>query len=334
MNSHQSSHLWSFPLGTWFSTQVRVSFFFPLLILAFCLRYGLELGAALSAVLFASVLLHEFGHIVAARMTGGYGDEILIWPLGGLAFVQPAGTLGSRFMTPAAGPLVNLVLCGVTLPEVLRSDFGHAWWNPFLLPFAEFSPGNLLSEVLILFFTVNYALFLLNLIPAYPLDCGRIVQVALSIRLGNETAVEIQLRIGFIVSILMMFLGLGFDQILVVLLGSIILILNMQEHFQHRIGESYDESFMGYDFSQGYTSLERSEPVQRESRPGFFARWRERRRAEKLRRLQEKEHEAEKQLDALLEKVHLHGIEALTDAEKRLLDRCSARYRDKKTETE
>ena len=64
-------------------------------------------------------------------------------------------------------------------------------------------------------------------------------------------------------------------------------------------------------------------------RPSVWQRWREQRRAERFLREQEQEHEAEKQLDLLLEKVHSEGIEALSDAERRLLDRVSARYRDK-----
>ena len=99
MNHQDNWAYWSFPLGTWFGVQVRVSWFFPVLIAYFLIRpdFTLELGIAISVIVVISVLLHEFGHIVGTRLTGGSGNEILLWPLGGLAFVRPASTLKQRF---------------------------------------------------------------------------------------------------------------------------------------------------------------------------------------------------------------------------------------------
>ena len=92
MNHQDSFAFWSFPLGNWFGVQVRISWFFPLLIAYFLIKpdYTVAMGVAVSCVLVVSVLLHEFGHILGARLTGGSGNEILLWPLGGLAFVRPA----------------------------------------------------------------------------------------------------------------------------------------------------------------------------------------------------------------------------------------------------
>ena len=91
---------------------------------------------------------------------------------------------------------------------------------------------------------------------------------------------------------------------------------------------------MGYDFSQGYTSLERNEPSRPERRPGLLQRWKEKRRMEKQRRdRQEQEHVAQ-QLDAILEKVHARGIESLSEAERRVLDSASSRLRDQGKQNE
>ena len=98
---HRESFLhWSFPLGTWFETHVRASIFFPVLLLAICWPLGWELGLAVGAILFVSVVLHEFGHVFGARMTGGSAHEILLWPLGGLATVQPASVLAVPLLLP------------------------------------------------------------------------------------------------------------------------------------------------------------------------------------------------------------------------------------------
>ena len=65
-------------------------------------------------ILFVSVLLHEFGHIFGARIMGGQGDDILIWPLGGLAFAAPPRRPWPSLVCTACGPLVNVLICIVT----------------------------------------------------------------------------------------------------------------------------------------------------------------------------------------------------------------------------
>ena len=333
MNSRESLLYWALPFGTWFGTRVRISVFFPLLVLVLCWKFGLALGGVVSGIVFLSVLFHEFGHIVAAHRTGGTGDEILVWPLGGLSYVQPAGTFRSRFSTAAAGPAVNLVLCLITLWHVLQlePDVRAAVFHPLKMPIGELSRdlASAVSDVLLLTFTVNWVLLLVNLIPVYPLDGGRMLQAVLTSRLGGSAGTEAYIKIGFFFAFVMMFGGLIADSTFVVFIGSIVLVLNMQESFHMRTGDAYDESFMGYDFSQGYTSLERSVDDPPARRPGFFRRRKEKRRMEKQRRMQEKEAEAARQLDALLDKVHTQGIDSLSEAEKRQLDRASARYRNK-----
>jgi len=329
MNKRGNPLYWSFPCGTWYATSIRVSAYFPLIVLIICVRLeNFALGLAVSGTLFASVLLHEIGHIVGVRYTGGSGDEILIWPLGGLAMVRPAGTFTSRILTPAAGPLVNAALCGITLWAVLHSDVGVSAMNPIRLPIAELS-GNLVHDLMILTFWVNLVLFLLNLLPVYPLDGGRILNAVLASRVGNETATELSLRIGFVAGLLTMMTGMFFEKSWLLFIGAMVFVLNALETIQVRTSESYDDSFMGYDFSQGYTSLERGDEVKTSRRPGMLKRWRERRQVEKRRRAEQEEVEAALQLDQLLQKVHNEGLDALSDSERRLLDRESDRFRDK-----
>ena len=76
MKNRRSPFLWSISIGTLFATQVRVSVFFPLLALILWYRLdGLEFALIFCGILFLSVLLHEFGHVLAARLTGGLGDD-------------------------------------------------------------------------------------------------------------------------------------------------------------------------------------------------------------------------------------------------------------------
>jgi stage IV sporulation protein FB len=330
MNSYRSPLYWSFPCGTWFQTQVRISVFLPVFLLLLCWRLeNLQLGLVFGGVFFFSVLLHEFGHVIAARMTGGNGDEILIWPFGGLAFVRPAGTFRSQLLTPMAGPLFNLLVCLITLSPLVLNGRTAGLFNLFTFPISQLSDAVFL-DVLVLIFRANFLLLAINLIPVYPLDGGQMLKAVLSNRLDREIANDIYIKSGMIVGLLALIGGLFVELSFLVFLGAVIMLLNMQESFQLRSTDGYDDSFMGYDFSQGYTSLDRDDDHPRPARrPGLWQRWREQRRAEKFLKEQEQEAEAEQQLDLLLEKVHSEGIESLSDVERRLLDRVSARYRDK-----
>ena len=323
---------WSFSAGTWYYTQVRISWFFPLLIPLVCYRLDdFALGLAVTAILFFTVLCHEFGHVAAARATGGAGDEILIWPLGGLAFVQPGSGPAAQFWTAAAGPLVNALLCVVTLPAVLQHDQHLApALNPFVLPNVEL--GSVwVAEVLILIFDINLLLLLLNLIPVHPLDGGRMTQAVISAKMGRDLGNHVYARIGFVVAILMLVGGLFAASVWLVAVAAIILALNVQETMQMQVGESYEESFMGYDFSQGYTSLERDTDAEipEQPRQGPIARWKEKREEEKARREVEREKEAEVELDQLLQKIQSEGMDSLTAAERRQLEQASKRMRSK-----
>ncbi len=337
--SHRESPLyWSIPCGTWYDTRVRVSVFFVVLAAIICYRLGgLRLGLLFNAILLASVLLHEFGHIVAARLTHGGGNEVFIWPWGGVAAVQTAGTFQSRLLTPAAGPIVNATICAMAAWPVFHSGFSIKMLNPLEFPLTEQLANKPLmldaDVVFVLVFWTNWILLCINLLPVFPLDGGRMLQAALSTRWGGETAVEIYVRIGFVVGIVGIFAGLMVDKnynIWLMLIGTTVLILNLQESMQLRTADGYDESFMGYDFSQGYTSLEQGEgsrPAAR--RAGLYQRWKEKRLAEKQRRRDEKDAEVAQQLDMLLQKVHTGGIDSLSDAERRQLDRASAHIRAK-----
>src|SRR5436853_64730 len=73
--------------------------------------------------LFAIVLLHEFGHVLACRQVGGQAQRIVLWPLGGLAYVAPPARPGAVLWSIAAGPLVNVLLIAPTVGLYL---YGHA----------------------------------------------------------------------------------------------------------------------------------------------------------------------------------------------------------------
>ncbi|MCH8831081.1 MAG: hypothetical protein IID45_16035, partial [Planctomycetes bacterium] len=149
---------WSFACGTWFRTRLRISWLLPLLFVVLCINLkDFSLGIAVGIVFLISTLLHEFGHIFAVRKTGGNGDEILLWPLGGLAAVAPGPSFRSRLLTPAAGPLVNLTLCLIVLIPVLETRYSTAVFYPFEIPVVSLGTA-MVPEILAIVFWVNWLL--------------------------------------------------------------------------------------------------------------------------------------------------------------------------------
>ena len=96
-----------------------------------------------------------------------------------------------------------------------------------------------------------------------------------------------------------------------------------------------EDAPFGYDFSQGYMSLEGAQGAPtappRRRRPNWFQRWLQRRAARKAQREQEAREAEERRMDELLEKVQREGIQSLSDEERRFLTRVSARYRGGKS---
>lgn len=118
--------------------------------------------------LFGMVLMHEFGHALACRQVGGEANEIVLWPLGGVAYVNPPPRPGALLWSIAAGPLVNVAL----IPVIFCLGRGMDALNLAAIP----EDGYRLLGHLSL---INYSLLIFNLLPIYPLDGGQILRALL-----------------------------------------------------------------------------------------------------------------------------------------------------------
>ena len=145
-------------------------------------RYALEYLA-----LFLIVLIHEFGHALACRSVGGQANQIVLWPLGGVAYVSPPQRPGAMLWSIAAGPLVNVVLFPVFLALWLT---GRSLGWPETRPDIYF----FIRDICI----VNTLLLVFNLMPVYPLDGGQILRSLLWFLFGRARSLLIAAIVGFV----------------------------------------------------------------------------------------------------------------------------------------
>lgn len=159
-----------------------------------------EIGLIL--IVFGCVVLHEFGHALTAQRFGVNTRDITLLPIGGVASLERMPEDPKQeFWITVAGPLVNLVIAGVAF--AILAIAGIAMITTDLL--GDISTGAGLLTFLV---TVNIGLFLFNLIPAFPMDGGRILRSLLGMWLPREKATRIATVIGRILAVGFVFYGL------------------------------------------------------------------------------------------------------------------------------
>src|SRR5579862_4117163 len=137
--------------------------------------------------LFLIVTLHEFGHALACRQVGGSADHIVLWPLGGVAYVNPPQRPGATLWSIAAGPLVNVALW-VILSGIGWFSRGSAWLAA--------SPD--LHALLRSIFIINLGLLIFNILPIYPLDGGQILRSLLWFLIGRARSLMVAAILGLL----------------------------------------------------------------------------------------------------------------------------------------
>ena len=205
---------WSFKLFSVAGTAVRIHLTFFLL-LAWIAAIHYNSGGTAAAIdgvlfillLFACVVLHEFGHVFAARRYGIRTSDVTLLPIGGLASLERMPEKPSQEIFVAlAGPAVNLVIA-LVLVVVLGARFDLSQMTQL-----QEATSTLMGRVA----AANVALFVFNLIPAFPMDGGRVLRALLATQLGYTRATRVAATIGQ---------GLAFVFALLGLMGSPLLIL-------------------------------------------------------------------------------------------------------------
>ena len=187
-----SSGGWALRLGAVMGIPIRIHFTFLLLLLWFGFAATARGESAPWAVLilvllFACVVLHELGHAAMARRFGVRTREIVLYPIGGIAKLEniPGGV--AELLIALAGPAVNLVIAILLVAAMVLLGMEPAVDFGLLLP-----PGPILPKLL----AANLALLAFNLIPAFPMDGGRVLRASLSLVFGEEKATRVAAAVG------------------------------------------------------------------------------------------------------------------------------------------
>ena len=185
---------WSITIARVGGTAVRIHVTFLLLLswiwFAYYQRGGTEAaweGVAFISLLFLCVLLHEFGHVFAAKRYGVNTKDVTLWPFGGIASLERIPDKPSEELVVAiAGPAVNVVIAAV-----LILIFG-AQLDPENLTRIQDPTVSMAAKLA----AANVFLVLFNLIPAFPMDGGRVLRALLAMRMGHARATQWAAAIG------------------------------------------------------------------------------------------------------------------------------------------
>src|SRR5216684_1328809 len=193
---------WSISAGKWMGAEFRlhVSFLFMLFFVllydstrASIIAFGLMRGIALAVLVTASVVVHELGHVVASARAGIPMRGSMLTPLGGIALadsntlMEHSRHLAREIRLALAGPLANLFMAGVSGAMLLAMPLkGYLWAQPLL-------SVNALGRS---FFWINLGLFAINLLPAFPLDGGRVFRAWLAKKIEFRQATRRAVTLG------------------------------------------------------------------------------------------------------------------------------------------
>jgi len=168
---------------------------------------------ALVLIVFICVLMHEFGHALMAQRFGVQTKDITLLPIGGIANLERMPEEPRQeFWITVAGPLVNLVIAGVAFIVIAIMGVSMLFGDLFL-------GATTWTNVLLFIFGANMMLFLFNLLPAFPMDGGRILRSVLSMRMPRDKATRIAAAVGRFFAIGFVVFGLFNGQPFLALIG-------------------------------------------------------------------------------------------------------------------
>lgn len=218
MSEHRKG--WSIQVGSIGQIPIRIHITFLVLLvwLVFGSTAESPLGEALFVIsVFVCVLLHELSHALVAKRFGVLTRDITLYPFGGIASIVSQPTPKAEVGIALAGPLVNVVIAAALYPWITIPDLTN-------------TENVQLSFLVRLFFT-NAALAVFNLLPALPMDGGRVLRACLAL-CNVDKPTMIAARISQALCVVLAITGLYFEQPILFIIALIVFLGAMQEHIR------------------------------------------------------------------------------------------------------
>ncbi len=332
---------WSLPLARPFRISVRVHVVFIIYVLIQLARslaspakgeiapLDFTLTALNLGCLFVIVLLHEFGHCFACRWIGGEADEILMWPLGGLAFCRPSQRWRAHLVTAMGGPTVNVVIF-IVLAPVLGLVTGRWFGVAIPNPLGPIGFGVLPNEswwliTLVAIQDVSFLLLIFNLLPIFPLDGGRICQALLWPRFGYVRSMRFAVYVGYFGAIALGIFGAASSNwmlVAIAIFGGVTCYVTLRQ-------VQWTESELGGNddrYAAAHWHPDRDDGPDAAETASAKAGWLARRAEERARKEAAAAAEAA-DVDRILAKIGREGVGSLSASERSLLERVTERKR-------
>ncbi len=337
----------SIGVGRWLGIPVRLhySWFIVALFVMYVATHGPGAGHGAYGVLclliwFGCVVWHEAWHCVTVARANEITESIVLTPIGGLAKWSTFSSPRSEIFAAGAGGFGNAF--GMVLSAcMIYAVSGRLSWqllNP-LYPVGLIGDGGPLLAAANMAFWVNWVLLLINVMPTTSTDGGRILNALMwSYRHQRQLSDGLVLSSTLVVMFGLVVLAIILrDAPANVAVPAWLPLIGLALFFGfHALDCARDpgreeelEDVLGYDFSQGYTSLEQQVDRPAKPAPNFLQSWFARRRQRKELERQHQAHEDDLRADVILARLHREGIESLSPEDRALLDRVSARYRER-----
>lgn len=264
---------WSFRLTRLAGVEVKLHFSFALVFVlgawqwgsTYGLRGGL-FGILLTALLFVCVTLHELAHSLVARSFQLPADEIVLYPFGGAAQIdQDAPKPMQELLVAIAGPAINVmiaaVLLVVTSAKLELAKLSPHWDGTTITRAALAQPST--NTVLIWLISANIMMALFNMIPALPMDGGRVLRAVLCMRLRARTATIIAAGLGQALSVVAAVAGIAMRNYGLALTAVVIFFGATAEQTPKGRGSPLASLRVGEVFNRNAITLAPADPVTR-----------------------------------------------------------------------
>jgi Zn-dependent protease/predicted transcriptional regulator len=244
--------------GTYWQIPVKIHWTFGLLLALLIFsayKNGFSTHQTIGFVLFflcvfVCVVLHEFGHALMARKFQVVTRDIILSPVGGVARLEslPKNPF-QEFSIALAGPMVNLVIAAVMIP-ILHFGFDTGW--PRLDDFKYDKPIEFFKYLAF----VNVGLFIFNLVPAFPMDGGRILRAILAMNMDKIKATKIASGIGKVIAIIFIIIGVFSQHLTLSFIGIFIFLMAGMEYKSLRITELMKKTTAGQLMRTRFTMVQ------------------------------------------------------------------------------